>query len=129
MPPDSCLFCGLFLKGACFSLPGEGMEKETSLLTHILSTSSFHIAFGSHAGEVRVTQSYSFRHSWGKPSARMQADNTPEGCERRWTGDVQTRAEHGDTAANTVVCVGRDGSLTLQTFSSASNSGSLLCTN
>lgn len=76
---DSRLSCGFFWKGACLSLPGKGMEKETSLLTHILSISSFHAAFGSHAGEARVTQSYSFRHSWAKPSAGMHTNNTPEG--------------------------------------------------
>lgn len=81
-PPGSCLSCGLFLEGTCLSLPGEGMEKETGLLPHILSISSFHIAFGGQAGEVRVTQSYSFRCSLGKPSARTPPDNTPEGCER-----------------------------------------------
>jgi len=59
----------------------------------------------------------------------MHTDNTPEECKRGWMGDVLTGAEHGDTSPNTVVCVDRDGSLTLQAFSSASDSGSLLCAN
>lgn len=89
------------------------MEKEINLLTHILSISSFHVAFESHYGEVRATQRYSFRCSWDKPSARMHEENTPEGCGRGWPRDVQSGAEYEDTAANTVFCVDREGSVTL----------------
>lgn len=124
--PDSCL--SMLALGRC--LERVWRRRPASWLTPWASPAF--VAFGSQAGMVGVTQSCSFRQSRGKPSTRMATDGTSQrGVKEGGRGCSEQSWAWRHCCKHSCLCWlaarGSDGSLTLQTFSSASSSRSLGC--